>query len=316
MKLLTRTAFVFLTAFVLVTAAYAADSGTNIELISAPTVNGRAVSSADLTGLTEITVLVTVSADNPVSVTVSVPFFKGGKFLGMGFVTATVDNTTQSLTVPVTGNVSDAETLKVIFLDADFCPLYEQEYFANMHSTPTPVFYSDGEMTTDSSGLNWIYHSLPYNYPNVPTVLSALSSSLSTTYGFYISPGDFTNTNMSGNVITTDFAGSTYRITLANDALEMCVVVDDTSSEATIAVTKNNGIFFHSNETVNFVIQSGGATVSASAVASVTYTYTAVDHSLIVKTVTPPSDVAATGWTFTLPRVADRSNVFISVDLV
>lgn len=90
---------------------------------SAPTVGGRAISKADLSGLTEISVPLTVSADTPANVTVSVPFFDGGKFVGMGFVTANVDKTTQSVTLPVTGDVSGAGKLNVIFLDADFRPL-------------------------------------------------------------------------------------------------------------------------------------------------------------------------------------------------
>ena len=90
---------------------------------SAPTVGGRAISKADLSGLTEISVPVSVSADTPTQVTLCVPFFDGGKFLGMGFVTATVDKNTDSVTVPVTGDVSGAGKLSVIFADADFRPL-------------------------------------------------------------------------------------------------------------------------------------------------------------------------------------------------
>ena len=96
----------------------------DILAMSAPTVNGHVISAADLKGLTEISVPVTVSADTPTQVTLCVPFFDGGKFVGMGFVTANVDKTTQSVTVPVTGNVSGARKLNVIFLDADSvrCP--------------------------------------------------------------------------------------------------------------------------------------------------------------------------------------------------
>ncbi|MBQ9492838.1 MAG: leucine-rich repeat domain-containing protein [Oscillibacter sp.] len=93
------------------------------DIKSAPTVGGHAIGKADLSGLTEISVPVSISADTPTQVTLCVPFFDGGKFLGMGFVTATVDKTTQSVTVPVTGNVSGAGKLNVIFLNADFRPL-------------------------------------------------------------------------------------------------------------------------------------------------------------------------------------------------
>ena len=105
--------------------SYAPDAPTTPEfqVPSAPTVGGHALSKADLSGLTEISVPVSISADTPTQVTLCVPFFDGGKFLGMGFVTATVDKTTQSVTVPVTGDVSGAEKLKVMFVDADFRPL-------------------------------------------------------------------------------------------------------------------------------------------------------------------------------------------------
>ncbi len=89
----------------------------------APTVNGYVIAKEDLPGLSEISVPLSVSIDAPGQVTLCVPFFGGGKFLGMGFAATAVDNTTQSVAVPVTGDVSGAETLKVIFVDADFCPL-------------------------------------------------------------------------------------------------------------------------------------------------------------------------------------------------
>ena len=89
---------------------------------SAPTVNGRAIRKADLSGLTEISVPLSISAD-AVSVTVCVPFFDGGKFLGAGYVTVNADSDTTSVSVPVTGNVSGAGRLNVIVVDADFRPL-------------------------------------------------------------------------------------------------------------------------------------------------------------------------------------------------
>lgn len=88
-----------------------------------PTVDGEEIRKTDLKNLTEISVPLSVSAETAVNITLCVPFFDGGKFVGMGFVTATVDKNTDSVTVPVTGDVSGAGKLNVIFLDADFRPL-------------------------------------------------------------------------------------------------------------------------------------------------------------------------------------------------
>lgn len=91
---------------------------------SAPTVNGHIISKTDLKNLTEISIPVSVSGDMPISVKVCVPFFDdSGRFLGMGFVSTSVDKNTASVTVPVTDDVSEAGKVAVMFMNADCRPM-------------------------------------------------------------------------------------------------------------------------------------------------------------------------------------------------
>lgn len=93
-------------------------------ITSAPTVNGHAIGKADLSGLTEITVPLSVSADTPAQITLCVPFYDGnGKFVGMGMATQTVSKNTTSAAVPVAGDMSGAAKLGVAILGADSRPL-------------------------------------------------------------------------------------------------------------------------------------------------------------------------------------------------
>ncbi|MBR3570303.1 MAG: leucine-rich repeat domain-containing protein [Oscillibacter sp.] len=94
------------------------------QVTAAPTVNGHAIGKADLSGLTEITVPLSVSADTPAQITLCVPFYDGnGKFVGMGMATQTVSKNTTSAAVPVAGDMSGAAKLGVAILGADSRPL-------------------------------------------------------------------------------------------------------------------------------------------------------------------------------------------------
>ncbi|MBR3570895.1 MAG: hypothetical protein IKN96_08905 [Oscillibacter sp.] len=122
-----------LTAFLCATAAYAENGRPEIRVKSAPLVAGRPLGAADLGGLTEISVPLSVSVDSPQSATVCALFYdRNGKFIGVCMKTAVAGNDTDSVAVPVARDVSGAASLKILITDADFRPL------TGAHNYPIP----------------------------------------------------------------------------------------------------------------------------------------------------------------------------------
>ena len=83
-----------------------------LQILSAPLANGHAIRAADLQGLKEITVPLSVRA--VAQITLIAPFYDAdGRFLGVGFATQAVDESVTSVTAPVAGDVSGAASVKV-----------------------------------------------------------------------------------------------------------------------------------------------------------------------------------------------------------
>lgn len=84
-------------------------------VLSAPTLDGRTLRAADLRGLGAIDIPLTVSAPEPTEITLIAAFYGAdGRFLGMGFTTATVNADTASVAAPITGDVSEAARVKAM----------------------------------------------------------------------------------------------------------------------------------------------------------------------------------------------------------
>lgn len=86
--------------------------GADFQIPFPPMCGDRTLRAADLPGLKEITVPLTVRT--PAQITLIVPFYDAdGRFLGMGFTTQAVDESALSVTAPVTGDVSKAVSVQV-----------------------------------------------------------------------------------------------------------------------------------------------------------------------------------------------------------
>lgn len=84
-------------------------------VLSAPTLDGRTLRAADLRGLEAIDIPLTVSAPEPTEITLIAAFYAAdGRFLGMGFTTATVNADTVSIAAPITGDVTGAARVKTM----------------------------------------------------------------------------------------------------------------------------------------------------------------------------------------------------------
>ena len=94
-------------------------SGPDFLPAAPPLVNGHVIRAEDLSGLREITLPLIVSVSSPTKITVMVPFYDiDGRFVGIGFITQTVDRNTASVTASVAGDVSKAASVKVMVVGA------------------------------------------------------------------------------------------------------------------------------------------------------------------------------------------------------
>ena len=107
------------------------DSASVFAVASVPTVDGEAITAANLAGLKEITLPLRYSGTQTRTVTAAVPFYDAaGRFTGIGLRSVEVSGGTTSVTVPVKGDVSGSATLKVCILDDGYMPLSPAVSFA------------------------------------------------------------------------------------------------------------------------------------------------------------------------------------------
>lgn len=184
------------TACLFVTAVHAQESvklsgeSPSVQVTSAPSVSGHAISAADLDGLTEIAVTLSVASDSPTQITVFAPFYdENGKFIGAGVASATAENGAMSVTLPIAADVSGAASLKIIVTDADFRPLTAAESYSIGADTNYSLRAEAKAVPYGGSGHAYLMTDAPTAatvLPDTPVTANVFSAAANSDVVFYV----------------------------------------------------------------------------------------------------------------------------------
>ncbi|MBQ9492442.1 MAG: S-layer homology domain-containing protein [Oscillibacter sp.] len=200
--------------------------------------------------------------------------------------------------------------------EGEITNLFIQQVDDDDGPTTGPVEYTDGYMTYDADGLNWVYH----YYGSAPTQITVENALLNglRSLGSNATVNNITNSSKTGNVYTFTIAGTNYHVTVSSDASVTNYVTAGTitAANASIALPDSaTSLAVVRGSEVRFVVQVSGTALDGSNANTVTVRarYTDVDGLPQTATVTAPA-VGSTTWTLVTPNNArPGSTIYIDV---